>query len=333
MADIFLSYAREDLARAQPLAEVLSAQGWSVFWDRRIPYGQDFNAYIQAQLDNALCIIVLWSKAALASQFVRDEASEGLNGRLVPARIEAVTPPLGFRQLQCADLINWDAHTSDEEFKRLPDSIAAILPTAPIATPRDRVTERTLDISLRKKLDVRYDVYLSYAHLDNVVLVEGRRGWVHDLHRALEIRLGQIIGRAARVWWNQNLQGDEGIGSEEHAVLHDVAVFVSIVSPRYVASNRTQEQIKEFVKAANTQGGITIADKRRMFKILKTPVTRENQPVELQPLLGYEFFAVDPVSGRVREFDLFGPEAQRSFWLKLDDVTHDIAGVLETLLP
>ena len=34
--------------------------------------------YLQQQLDAARCIVVLWSKASVASQFVRDEASEGM---------------------------------------------------------------------------------------------------------------------------------------------------------------------------------------------------------------------------------------------------------------
>ena len=42
-------------------------------------------------------------------------------------------------------------------------------------------------------------------------------------------------------------------------------------------------------------------------------------------LLGYEFFKIDPETGKVRELDeVFGPEAQREFWLKLDDLAHDI---------
>jgi hypothetical protein len=58
----------------------------------------------------------------------------------------------------------------------------------------------------------------------------------------------------------------------------------------------------------------------------------EMHPPELKPLLGYEFFKVDPATGRVYELDeVFGPEAQRDFWLKLDDLAHDICCVLEIL--
>jgi hypothetical protein len=35
--------------------------------------------------------------------------------------------------------------------------------------------------------DFEGDAFISYAHLDNVELVEGRKGWVANLHRALEV--------------------------------------------------------------------------------------------------------------------------------------------------
>jgi formylglycine-generating enzyme required for sulfatase activity len=129
MADIFLSYAREDEPRARLLATALESHGWSVWWDRRIPHGSDFNQYIQEQLDAARCIVVLWSKASLASRFVRDEATEGLNdGRLVPLLLEAVRQPLGFRQLHAADLSDWNGRPPHDELDRLAGSIRVIVP-------------------------------------------------------------------------------------------------------------------------------------------------------------------------------------------------------------
>jgi hypothetical protein len=118
MADIFMSYAREDIEKARKIAALLEARGWSVFWDRHIPPGEDFNTYLQKQVDTALCIVVLWSRASVASQFVRDEAAEGQDGRLVPALIETVKLPLGFRQIHTADLTEWLSNGKDQ-----PDSI------------------------------------------------------------------------------------------------------------------------------------------------------------------------------------------------------------------
>ena len=126
MADIFISYAREDIAKARAIAKELEARGWTVFWDRRIPHGQDFNAYLQKQIDAAWCIVVLWSRAATASQFVRDEAAEGLNGRLIPVLIESVKQPLGFRQFEAADLSDWTGEGAHDEFSDFISSIKGL---------------------------------------------------------------------------------------------------------------------------------------------------------------------------------------------------------------
>ena len=63
MADIFISYAREDRQKAEQLAHALECQGWSVWWDRTIPTGKSFDKVTQEALDAAQCVVVLWSKA------------------------------------------------------------------------------------------------------------------------------------------------------------------------------------------------------------------------------------------------------------------------------
>ena len=53
------------------------------------------------------------------------------------------------------------------------------------------------------------DAFISYAHLDNVELIEGRRGWVSNLHRALEIRVAQLLGKEPRIWRDPKRQGND----------------------------------------------------------------------------------------------------------------------------
>ena len=66
--DIFLSYAREDEARAHELATALAQRGFSVFWVREVPLGQTWHSYIGEGLANAKCVVVAWSRHSIASQ-------------------------------------------------------------------------------------------------------------------------------------------------------------------------------------------------------------------------------------------------------------------------
>jgi Domain of unknown function (DUF4062) len=176
------------------------------------------------------------------------------------------------------------------------------------------------------------DAFISYSHMDNVGLVDGSKGWITNLHRALEIRVGQLLGEAPHIWRDPKLTGNDIFADTLIAQLQHVAVLITILSPRYVKSEWTRRELVEFRKAAEAQGGVRFHDKARIFKVMKTPIPREMDPPELQPLLGYEFYQIDPASGRVRELDeIFGTEAQREFWMKLDDLAHDIAALLEIL--
>ena len=174
------------------------------------------------------------------------------------------------------------------------------------------------------------DAFISYAHLDNVELIEGRKGWVSSFHRALEVRVAQLLGKHPQIWRDPKLQGNDFFADTLVERLRHVAALVPVISPRYVKSEWARKELSEFWQAAQDQGGIRFHDKVRIFKVLKTPIPLDTHPPELQALLGYEFFKIDPETGRVHELDeVFGPEAQRDFWLKLDDLAHDICCLLE----
>ncbi len=78
MADIFVSYATEDRERVGPLVEVLEAEGWSIFWDREIPPGRSWDDVIQETLDEARCVVAVWTRHSVESRWVKIEAMEGI---------------------------------------------------------------------------------------------------------------------------------------------------------------------------------------------------------------------------------------------------------------
>lgn len=101
MAQIFLSYSRQDADSAKAIASALGDRGHGVWWDKHISGGSKFAAEIEQALSAAEIVIVLWSRAAINSAWVLDEAAEGRDtGRLLPVALDDCKPPLGFRQYQ-----------------------------------------------------------------------------------------------------------------------------------------------------------------------------------------------------------------------------------------
>jgi TIR domain len=133
MSDIFISYASEDRDRARQIASALTDHGWSVWWDRQIPFGKTFDKVIEDNLAQAKCVVVLWTRNSVESRWVRAEASDGV-GRdlLLPVVLERdLKLPLEFKMFQAANLTDWRPGQTHEEFERLLKSIDTLVNAAP----------------------------------------------------------------------------------------------------------------------------------------------------------------------------------------------------------
>ena len=90
MHDVFISYAHEERALARKLADaLLAARGWSVWWDTSLRTGEQFPKRIQDAVAASRCVLVLWSKHSIDSNWVVAEASEGWErGILAPVLLD-----------------------------------------------------------------------------------------------------------------------------------------------------------------------------------------------------------------------------------------------------
>lgn len=135
MAEVFLSYSREDRARAEQVARGLEAAGVDVFWDNEIPPGTTWADYIEEKLSQCKALIVLWSQHSTKSQWVREEARMGRDkGVLIPAMIDNVQPPFGFGEVQAANLATWSGDPNDADWRRFVDAVSSVARSAPRPT-------------------------------------------------------------------------------------------------------------------------------------------------------------------------------------------------------
>lgn len=176
------------------------------------------------------------------------------------------------------------------------------------------------------------DIFISYAHIDDEPLVESQNGWITEFHRVLAIRLSQLLGRRPVIWRDPELQGNHIFDQQIVDQFSQVAIMISILTPRYAKSDWCVKEANEFYDVCNDNIGFSINNKARIFKVIKTPLKIEQHPESIRNILGYEFYSSDPTTGRLKEFSQqLGQQTEKLYWDKMDDLANDIAVFLEDL--
>lgn len=170
------------------------------------------------------------------------------------------------------------------------------------------------------------DVYVSYAHADNVPLPSDGQGWVSAFMRALKARMSQLLGHDVAVYLDERPLDSNTLDDDRRRRLERAATVVAIVSSHYVESERAQREVEFFAQAHAGAGEPTGAT--RLFPVLRHALPLAERPRPLLRLVGYEFFSVDQ-AGTTREFH--PTKDDRDFWRRLDALAHDLAAVLQPL--
>jgi len=128
-ADIFLSYARENRPHVQMLAEALEHTGWSVLFDQlSTVVDQDIFQATENAVNQANCVIVIWSYAAIQSKWVLSEAEIAhKQEKLILIRLDDSKLPVEFEALQALDFANWKGEHSSVIFVRLKKAIERLI--------------------------------------------------------------------------------------------------------------------------------------------------------------------------------------------------------------
>src|SRR5690242_6854365 len=179
-----------------------------------------------------------------------------------------------------------------------------------------------------------FDIFVSYAHVDNTAIDPADHGWVDALVRVLDSDLSMKLGRkeAFSIWRDkQNLRGNHECSGYIPEQVRKSAVFVAIVSPGYVASKHCQQELQAFIDST----GHTAA--RRLFIISKDPIdeSRYQMPDCVRDLRKYQFWIADrDHKPRVLGWPLPRPdvvEDRQCYYPKIGDLSSDIVCELEQL--
>jgi TIR domain-containing protein len=218
MSQVFVSYAGEDREAALRIVKAIGEAGLEVWHYDAILPGESFSEQVQRELEDAQCVVVIWSEAAARSRFLQEEVHRAIQAwssdRLVLVALDDTSLPVGLRDLSPIS-IQEGSHSGTK--KLIERARALVKPVAiaagpPEAAPRSQDThlemrQETARPPKRRHRDeqVRPQVFISYSHLDEQTVEQlvqkieqaGCAVWIDRKSQGLQRYAGPIV-RAIR---------------------------------------------------------------------------------------------------------------------------------------
>jgi hypothetical protein len=181
--------------------------------------------------------------------------------------------------------------------------------------------------SARFKHGFRNDVFLSYAHVDDLVDPAGWM-WVSKFETDLRNRLEMVSGKSIVTFRDSSrLASFDRIDSRIEDELRNSAVLVAIVSPAYFSSEYCSKERLIFHEIAPDVGG-----RARIVQVAKTRVDRTQYPEDLRSLNENKFY-IDTPKG-FRDLHLHEDKEVRELYAsRVDDVAQEISERLNQMEP
>jgi len=139
---------------------------------------------------------------------------------------------------------------------------------------------------------LKFDVFISYAHVDNLTAEVGPEGWITRFHQYLEVQLWKRFGRreSVSIWRDRALDGNQLFDGTIRDRIENSALFLAITSSGYLASDYCREELQCFYeKAQREPWGLVVGDRLRIFNVLLNNIPSEKWPMEFGRSTGYSY--------------------------------------------
>ncbi len=178
----------------------------------------------------------------------------------------------------------------------------------------------------------QFDLFISYAHVDNEPVSAGALGWVSQFVHHLRLQLARKLGRSDtfKIWFDErNVAGNAFVTEHIPEKVHGSALYLAVESPGYVRSEWCLRELQHFVDSHPDA-----AKSERLFLIEHAQLSKGQQrPDALQNLRGYRFWYPDE-KGRPRTYADPQPiPTEREYYGLIAELAQNIADKLNENAP
>ena len=141
-----------------------------------------------------------------------------------------------------------------------------------------------------------HDIFISYAHVDNLTIPPEEQGWVSRLHEYLEIRLSQRIGRVGvvNIWRDPNLDGSQLFDQTIKTAVEKSAILIALTSNGHLSSDYCQDELAWFAEKVKAEPvGAKIGDRSRMINCLINNIPHTKWPDHFAGTSGFPLYLAE----------------------------------------
>ena len=150
-----------------------------------------------------------------------------------------------------------------------------------------------------------------------------KSSWALNFRYFLSMLLSQLLGQKPNILTVSQSSTD---GEQK---VDQAAAFLAIIDERYVMSDFLLGLSDRFGKRMKEANTLYVEGRHSFFKIMRSSVRTPRSVSFMSPILPYNFYDTDPLTGDLRMFDQrTGSSTQQAYWLKLSDVCYDLSYVL-----
>jgi hypothetical protein len=167
-----------------------------------------------------------------------------------------------------------------------------------------------------------FDIFVSYAHVDDQPLHDDDDGWVTRFKKCLEMELGRKLGRsdAYALWMDHQLRGGQPITPEILEKVQRSAMLLVVLSASYVESEWCRRELDAFA-------GVPEGRARPVFVVELDPETESLSP--LADLKRSEFWTPDTKTRTPRILGKLKPD--QAYFAAVEDLVREIVDKLKQM--
>lgn len=130
------------------------------------------------------------------------------------------------------------------------------------------------------------DIFISYSHIDNDPVIQGKPGWVDFFQDLLRKRVRVRLGAEIEIFRDPQLRRFGKFSKQLVEKISTSAVFICVLSPRYVQSDWCLHELSQFNRLAGSD---------RIIKVVKTAYEAPSSDPELESLFEEIFEQIQDV--------------------------------------